>query len=795
MLTERPPASVPARHFPVATPAANPTARAMADRGKRKRAEPSHLSEEHEPESPIKFKLATPSAKYLTRTGRLRLPGDERWLSCKLLSYIGADKLTCEVELLDGGASSGAAVTEAGGGRRMKVKLSTQPLHAAEDVVWAAEEGDGPTNAALLRAHGESGSGGRSATDVDVRLQAGFVEGLVPMLVFAPLGLPEAEAEDGHVLALNLESGKHVWIRPEASRSLLAQMLRRRTSTALRKAADAALEAEKAIKLVEMRNKKKLVVGRRLAVYWPDDDAWYHGTVSSWDPQTGQHHVFYDDGIEEAIYLHEEASHFFASEAEEVAYVEYSMMGSCLHCKKRGWLLKDVVCPPVAEAPADESSAAGKVLPLGWREELHVAPSRTYSVYHGPTGEKARSIAEANRIHDAAGEPAVKRPKPPPPPLPPGFALKPAAVEVSVVVGSGELPVPASPADAPMTALLPTPGAAESIFCSVCHGGDAELGNDILICDGLGCGKTFHQRCHKPSVLEVPENEWLCAECVRSGNQVDPAALAEMAAQQQVLAKQRGLAAEAEEHYASWLPKPGSMRAAIIEALREGITERDEICEFVTRQPEHASQHRRAILDSCGKEKGREVPLFDQDETRYKLTREGRLALGRSEPSDLSEWQQSQGSLAAPARVGGFDGAGGDMLMCGSCLDRCHLQCHWTALESRRDLWPSWKCLGCKQCESCGEDGTKVRLAICDVCDRGYHIGCLDPPLKSFPQRHFKCPQCVRCSSCGTTTSKVWGKDYDMCGPCEKQFKIGQYCPICQRAHRAEETEMLQCDR
>ena len=42
--------------------------------------------------------------------------------------------------------------------------------------MWAAEEGDGPTNVALLRAHGESGSGGRSATDVDVRLQAGFAQ-------------------------------------------------------------------------------------------------------------------------------------------------------------------------------------------------------------------------------------------------------------------------------------------------------------------------------------------------------------------------------------------------------------------------------------------------------------------------------------------------------------------------------------------------------------------------------------------------------------------------------------------
>ena len=221
-------------------------------------------------------------------------------------------------------------------------------------------------------------------------------------------------------------------------------------------------------------------------------------------------------------------------------------------------------------------------------------------------------------------------------------------------------------------------------------------GNDILLCDGLDCGKCFHQRCQTPAVLKVPEDEWLCSECVANGNVVDPAALAEAAAQQAALAK----------------------RAAALEKAN--------------------------------------MP---------------------------------------PARSGGFDGAGGDMLLCGSCLDRCHLQCHWTPLEKRRDLWPTWKCAGCKVCESCGEDGTKVRLAVCDVCDRGYHIGCLDPPLKAFPRQYFKCPQCVECSSCGTTTAKLWTHDYDLCGPCGKQFKEFKYCPICQKTHRADEDQMVHCDR
>ena len=37
------------------------------------------------------------------------------------------------------------------------------------------------------------------------------------------------------------------------------------------------------------------------------------------------------------------------------------------------------------------------------------------------------------------------------------------------------------------------------------------------------------------------------------------------------------------------------------------------------------------------------------------------------------------------------------------------------------------------------------------MCDRAYHIGCLDPPLKTFPHRAFKCPHCAKCSSCGIT--------------------------------------------
>ena len=33
-------------------------------------------------------------------------------------------------------------------------------------------------------------------------------------------------------------------------------------------------------------------------------------------------------------------------------------------------------------------------------------------------------------------------------------------------------------------------------------------------------------------------------------------------------------------------------------------------------------------------------------------------------------------------------------------------------------------------CKSCKKKGDERKLLICDVCDTGYHCGCLRPPLK-----------------------------------------------------------------
>ena len=47
-------------------------------------------------------------------------------------------------------------------------------------------------------------------------------------------------------------------------------------------------------------------------------------------------------------------------------------------------------------------------------------------------------------------------------------------------------------------------------------------------------------------------------------------------------------------------------------------------------------------------------------------------------------------------------------------------------------------------CEECSKnfDDDDVKLIICDDCNRGYHIYCLDPPLESIPDEAFFCKDC-----------------------------------------------------
>ena len=69
---------------------------------------------------------------------------------------------------------------------------------------------------------------------------------------------------------------------------------------------------------------------------------------------------------------------------------------------------------------------------------------------------------------------------------------------------------------------------------------------------------------------------------------------------------------------------------------------------------------RSTVVTSLGKEKNARVPLFEQDDEHYPLTREGRLALGLEDDAELEDWAQArakrQGRQLGPAKDQGKEG-------------------------------------------------------------------------------------------------------------------------------------------
>jgi hypothetical protein len=48
-------------------------------------------------------------------------------------------------------------------------------------------------------------------------------------------------------------------------------------------------------------------------------------------------------------------------------------------------------------------------------------------------------------------------------------------------------------------------------------------------------------------------------------------------------------------------------------------------------------------------------------------------------------------------------------------------------------------------CLICGNtyDDDDVKLIICDECNEGFHVYCLDPPLEEIPEDSFFCKECL----------------------------------------------------
>ncbi|KAL8170147.1 UNVERIFIED_CONTAM: PHD and RING finger domain-containing protein 1, partial [Gekko kuhli] len=58
-------------------------------------------------------------------------------------------------------------------------------------------------------------------------------------------------------------------------------------------------------------------------------------------------------------------------------------------------------------------------------------------------------------------------------------------------------------------------------------------------------------------------------------------------------------------------------------------------------------------------------------------------------------------------------------------------------------------------CEVCGRSDREDRLLLCDGCDAGYHMECLNPPLSEVPVDEWFCPPCAPANTASAETDHV----------------------------------------
>ena len=151
--------------------------------------------------------------------------------------------------------------------------------------------------------------------------------------------------------------------------------------------------------------------------------------------------------------------------------------------------------------------------------------------------------------------------------------------------------------------------------------------------------------------------------------------------------------------------------------------------------------------------------------------------------------------LISPGSVGRLD----KMIHCSACGEAFHSTCwnpvkDWLPIESLRR---GWRCTFCLVCERCEKSEPEDSLLVCDRCERGYHTGCLAPPLKTIPKGVWLCEGCVQCHNCHLkypAHNAEWSGDYTLCGDCVVLQEQNQQCPVCGLLYQEDDEDMVMCE-
>jgi len=155
----------------------------------------------------------------------------------------------------------------------------------------------------------------------------------------------------------------------------------------------------------------------------------------------------------------------------------------------------------------------------------------------------------------------------------------------------------------------------------------------------------------------------------------------------------------------------------------------------------------------------------------------------------------------------GSSGASDTFLFCVDCGEAFHSFCVSAPVHSMElSSVAGWRCPNCKICEISGDvPPDETRMLFCEMCDRGFSLDLLDPPLTSAPSGLWICGQCVDCKVCGNKAEKegaslrFWSQDPEKCFRCGGcgdlvNDSLGGKCHVCSGLLREDDQDVVECN-
>ncbi|KAL2629360.1 hypothetical protein R1flu_014046 [Riccia fluitans] len=236
--------------------------------------------------------------------------------------------------------------------------------------------------------------------------------------------------------------------------------------------------------------------------------------------------------------------------------------------------------------------------------------------------------------------------------------------------------------------------------CMVC-----EVGGNLICCDL--CPRVYHLECLSPPLKRTPPGKWLCPVCKEI-----PGA-----------AKGINQNSDSKPKFKS-TPQVGELSAHVAGQKLKGLKRGWKVF------------HRGKVtqdLDIIKKLRKRK-----RDEDSEKPRKRHNLKLSKPFiPSQVKCKQCGAGIHSS--------GESPSSIFCKECVELVKLK-DSTVLPTkmlvspRKDIVPTRHSkLKAGKCDVCQEDGYVI---LCDVCPRGYHKDCLNPPRKRAPKGTWACPKC-----------------------------------------------------